>query len=81
MQSKKLLNILTQIFLPAFTLGAQLAVALKFPQLGLILNLIAQPFWLYSSWQSFKQAGQIGMLFNTIAFSLITLFGIINYWI
>jgi hypothetical protein len=81
MQSKKLLNILTQIFLPAFTLGAQLAVALKYPQLGLILNLIAQPFWLYSSWQAFKQAGQIGMLVNVIAFTLITLFGIINYWI
>jgi hypothetical protein len=81
MQSKKLLNILTQIFLPAFTLGAQLAVALKYPQLGLILNLIAQPFWLYSSWQAFKQAGQIGMLINVIAFTLITLFGIINYWL
>jgi len=81
MQLKKLFNILSQFLLPTFTLGAQLAVALKFPQIGLRLNLLAQPFWLYSSWRAFKQAGQIGMLVNTIAFTLITAFGIINYWI
>jgi len=56
-------------------------LALKFPQLSLLLNLLAQPFWIYSAWQAFKQAGQIGMLINTIAFTLITAFGIINYWV
>lgn len=79
--NKKIFNILSQFLLPAFTLGAQLAVALKDPQLGLILNLLAQPFWIYSSWKAFKQAGQIGMLVNTIAFTAITAFGIINYWL
>ena len=81
MQSKKIFNILSQFLLPTFTLGAQLALAFKFPQLSLILNLLAQPFWLYSSWQAFKQAGQIGMLINTIAYGIITAFGIINYWL
>jgi hypothetical protein len=81
MQSKKVFNILSQFLLPAFTLGAQLALALKFPQLSLLLNLLAQPFWIYSSWQAFKQAGQIGVFINTIAFTLITAFGIINYWV
>jgi hypothetical protein len=81
MQSKKIFNILSQFLLPAFTLGGQLAIALKAPQLGLVLNLLAQPFWLYSSWQAFKQAGQLGMLVNTIVFTIITAFGIVNYWL
>lgn len=76
MQLKKVFNILSQFLLPTLTLGAQLALALKYPQLSLVLNLLAQPFWIYSSWQAFKQAGQIGMLVNTIA-----CFGIINYWV
>ncbi len=80
-QSKKIFNILSQFLLPAFTLGGQLAIALKVPQLGLVLNLLAQPFWLYSSWQAFKQAGQVGMLVNTIVFTIITAFGIVNYWL
>jgi hypothetical protein len=81
MQSKKIFNILSQFLLPTFTLGAQLALALKSPQLSLILNLLAQPFWLYSSWKAFKQAGQIGVFINTIAYGIITAFGIINYWL
>lgn len=81
MQSKKVFNILSQFLLPTFTLGGQLALALKAPQLSLVLSLLAQPFWIYSAWQAFKQAGQIGILINTIAFTLITAFGIINYWV
>jgi len=80
MTKEKIFNILIQIFLPALTLGAQLATSLKYPEFGLILNLLAQPFWLYSTWKCFRQAGQIGMFINTIFMTLITMAGIINYW-
>ncbi len=62
------------------TIGAQIAIALKYPQWGLIINLASQPFWLYSSWKSYKEAGQIGILITTVIFTVITILGIINYW-
>jgi len=81
MNNERLFNLLTQFALPVLTISAQIAIALKFPQYGLVINLIAQPFWLYSSWKSFKQAGQIGIFLTTIIFTIITALGIINYWI
>jgi hypothetical protein len=54
---------------------------MKYPEWALILNMLAQPFWLYSSWQSYKNAGQVGILITTLAFSLITAVGIVNYWL
>lgn len=74
-------NLLTQMALPVLTIGGQIAIALKFPQWGLILVLISQPFWLYSSWRSYKQAGQIGIFVNTVVFSVVTIFGVFNYWV
>ncbi|KKP90537.1 MAG: hypothetical protein US57_C0001G0011 [Candidatus Moranbacteria bacterium GW2011_GWC2_37_73] len=72
---------MTQVALPALTLGGQLAIALKFPKYGLVLALASQPFWLYSSWKAYKQAGQIGIFVNTVFFCLVTLFGVVNYWV
>lgn len=72
---------LSQFCIPIFTLSAQVALALKHPELSLVLNLIAQPFWLYSSYQAYRHVGQIGMFLNTIAFGLITVYGIINYFV
>lgn len=80
-KKEKLFNSVSQIALPSLTIGAQLVTSLKFPQFGLILNLMAQPFWLYASYKSWKQAGQVGILINTIIFAAITIFGIINYWL
>jgi hypothetical protein len=74
------LDFSTQILLPTLTLSGQLAIAVKFPQWGLLLSLASQPFWIYSSWKSYKEAKQIGMLINTIVFVVITIFGVINYW-
>jgi hypothetical protein len=79
-KKEKLFNNVAQFALPGLTIGAQIATSLKFPQYGLILNLLAQPFWLYSSWKAWKQAGQIGILITTIIFTIITTLGIINYW-
>ncbi len=81
MKNEKMFNSLTQFALPVLTLGGQLAVAIKYPQWGLTIALASQPFWLYSSWKAYKQAGQIGIFVNTVFFCLITLFGVINYWI
>ena len=74
-------NTLTQVAIPAFTLGSQLAIAIKFPQWGLLLALAAQPFWIYSSWKAYKKAGQFGMLFNSVACTIIITFGVLNYWV
>jgi hypothetical protein len=79
MKAQKIFNIATQFALPGLTIGAQFATSFKHPEIGLILNLVAQPFWLYSSWKAFKKAGQIGMFITTIIFIIITTFGIINY--
>ncbi len=80
MKNSKIFDSITQFALPWFTLWAQIVFAMKYPQYGLILNLMAQPFWLYASWKSYKEAGQTGILVNTIAFTIITIFWIINYW-
>lgn len=81
MDNKKLFDSLTQYAIPSLTIGAQIAVAAKYPQWGLIISLISQPFWLYSSWKSYKQAGQIGILITTIIFIIVTVVGLVNYWI
>ena len=81
MKKDQLANNVSQFAIPSLTIGAQIATSLKFPQYGLILNLLAQPFWLYSSWKAYKNAGQSGILVTTIIFTIITMMGIINYWL
>jgi len=71
---------MTQFMLPALTIGGQMATSLKHPEFWLIISLLSQPFWLYSSWAAYKNAGQIGILITTIVFTVITAMGIINYW-
>lgn len=80
MDKEKVFDSVTQFAIPLLTIGAQVIIALKLPQWGLIVILASQPFWLYSSWKSYKKAGQIGILINTIIFSLVTMAGIVNYW-
>lgn len=74
-------DIAAQILIPAFTLGGVLAISLKHPALGLLLNLLAQPFWLYSTYIAWRTQGQIGMFINTIAYACITAFGVFNYYL
>jgi hypothetical protein len=81
MKNNKVFNNIAQIALPLLTIGAQVATSLKFPQWGLIIGLMVQPFWFYAAWKSFKQAGQIGILITTIIFTIVTAFGIANYWL
>lgn len=75
------LNNLAQIGLVIFTMLGFLLTSLKLPAYGLVFNLIAQIFWVYSSYKAWKNANQIGMFINTIIITLIVFWGIINYWI
>lgn len=73
-------DLVTQFALPILTIAAQIAVALKLPQFGLIIILASQPFWFYASWKAHKEAGQSGILITTLIYTLVTVAGIINYW-
>ncbi len=79
---KKYLNFngLVQVSVVSFTLLGFLLTALKMPQWRLISNLVSQPFWLYSSYKSWKNADQIGAFINTLILTIVILFGVINYW-
>lgn len=81
MNQKSIFNSITQFAIPILTISGQIVLSLKFPQWALLINLSAQPFWLYSSWKAYKNSGQIGMFINTILMAIIISLGLINYWI
>ena len=68
------------IGLPLFTIAAVALTSLKMPEWGLLINLIAQVFWLYSSYYAWKKANQWGILVSTIVITFIVLGGVVNYW-
>jgi hypothetical protein len=80
MKKQVIFDRVTQVCLPTFTILGFAFTSMKKPELGLIFNLMAQAFWLYSSWQAWKKANQIGIFLTTIAITLILLYGVINYW-
>lgn len=71
---------LTQVLLPVFTVSGFLLVSLKKPEFGLIVILLSQVFWIYTSYKAWKNAGQIGLMVTTIIMSGVALYGVINYW-
>lgn len=77
---EKLFNKTTQVLLPALTILGFTLTAMKKPEYGLIFNLSAQIFWLYSSYRAWKQAGQFGIFLTTIIITIIVIYGIFNYW-
>ena len=79
-KDNNLFNTVTQIAIPVLTVGTQIAIALKYPRWGLVVNLIAQPFLLYSAWKAYKKAGQIGLLITTVLVTVVIILGIINYF-
>jgi len=81
MQKYLTFNNLAQVCIVSFTMLGFLLTALKLPQWGLVSNLIAQPFWQYSSYKSWKNADQIGAFITTSMITVILLLGVINYWI
>ncbi|MDP2708682.1 MAG: hypothetical protein Q8O93_01345 [bacterium] len=79
--NEKFFNSVSQLAIPLLTIGGQIVYAFKFPQYGLLLNLAAQPFWIYSSWKAYRNAGQIGILITTVIFTIVTVAGLVNYWV
>ena len=80
MKHNNIFNKVTQFALPALTIIAQIVISLKIPKFGLLINLIVQPFWIYSSWKGYKNAGQIGLFISTIIMTIVIFAGVINYW-
>ncbi len=78
---RDLVNSLMQIGLVGFTMLGFLLISFKLPQYGLIANLIAQVFWIYSSYKAWKEADQFGIFVTTVAITFILLWGIVNYWL
>jgi len=78
---KKYLNFngMVQVCIFFFTAMGFLLIGLKLPGWGLLSNLISQPFWLYSSYRSWKNADQIGSFLTTLMITAILLFGVFNY--
>ena len=81
MKNKKTLDLITQFAIPSLTIATQIAIAFKYPQWGLIINMLAQPFWIYSGWKAYKYAGQTGLFITTIIITLVIGYGIFNYWV
>ena len=78
--NESLFNRLTQFLLPSLTIIGFLFTSMKEPQMGLAFNLAAQIFWLYSGWQAWKKAKQIGIFINSLIITAILLYGVLNYW-
>jgi hypothetical protein len=74
-------NALMQVGLVGFTGLGFLLTSLKLPQYGVIANLIAQIFWLYSSYKAWRRADQVGIFITTICITLILTGGVVNYWL
>jgi hypothetical protein len=70
----------TQILLPTLTGIGFLLTGLKRPDIGLVISLVSQIFWMYTSLQAWKKAGQIGIFITSIIVTFIVLFGVVNYW-
>ena len=73
-------DLLTQLLLPTLTILGFALTSIKKPELGLVASLVSEIFWLYSGWQAWKKAGQIGIFITTIIITIILSFGVINYW-
>lgn len=78
-QWNKGINAVTQVAIPVFTIAGFIITSMKHPEIGLIVNLCAQPFWFYSSRKSYKEAGQYGLLVTTAIITIILIGGIVNY--
>ncbi len=77
---EKYFNKATQVMLPTLTILGFALTSFKKPELGLISNLVAEIFWLYSSWRAWKKAGQLGIFITTIIVTAVLIYGVINYW-
>lgn len=81
MKSKQsLFDKINQVLLPLLTVGGYFLIAIKKPEIGLIIALFSQIFWFYTSYKAWKSAGQVGLMITTVIMSFIATYGVINYW-
>ena len=78
---KQIFQKTTQVALPVFTAIGFLLTGMKRPDLGLVLNLIAQVFWLYAGYQAWKKANQIGIFITSLIITVFLIYGVANYWL
>ncbi|MBP6994283.1 hypothetical protein KBB12_03510 [Candidatus Woesebacteria bacterium] len=71
---------LTQILLPILTVVGLTLTANRMPKPGFIISSISQIFWLYTSYQSYKKAGQVGILITTVIMTFVNIYGIYSWW-
>jgi hypothetical protein len=77
---KKNFNSIVQVLLPIFTVLGFALTSFKLPQYGLIFNLFAQVFWLYSGYKAWKKADQFGIFATAIVLTIVVVYGVVNYW-
>jgi hypothetical protein len=71
----ELLDTISQYAIPLFTLSGIFLIARKV-KWGFLLALIAQPFWLFTSYIH----DQWGVFFNTVVYTGIVLYGVYNWF-
>ena len=81
MEQNKTFNAGMQVGLTLFTLLGFFLISLKLPQYGLLVNLVAQIFWLYSSYRAWREANQFGIFVTTILITVTIVYGVVNYWV
>lgn len=81
MRTRNRLDKLSQFAIPLLTALGYFLTSLKYPEWGLVVSLLAQPFWLLSSYKAYRTAGQIGLFVNSVIMTFVIAFGIINYWL
>jgi hypothetical protein len=78
---KRQFDAITNICLPVLTIACTALTALKLPQWGLAVNLVAQVFWLYSAYRAWKDANQVGIFITSVVMTVIIAAGVVNYWL
>lgn len=57
MPKRTRMDTVTQFAIPGLMAIGYLLTSMKYTQWGVIVNLTAQPFWFYSSYKAYKEAG------------------------
>lgn len=81
MPARSRIDALSQYAIPTFTILGYFLTSMKHPEWGILINLLAQPFWLYSSYKAYKDAGQIGLMVTAVLLTITMIIGVVNYWI
>jgi hypothetical protein len=71
----------TQVALPPLAIIGNALISMKKPQVGLLICLVSEFFWLYSGWIAWKRSGQVGMFITNCVIAATVAYGVFNYWL